>query len=206
MSDVDANEFVDAGCEFVFVLSREDLDVDYDTAFAVGHTQGRVTHFSCLFAEDCAEQSLFGSKFGFALRGDLTDENVARFDLCADHDDTVFIEVFEHFVAEVRNISGDLLVAEFGVAAFDFVLFDVNRSVQIVAHELFADKDRVLVVVTFPGHEADEHVSAQRKLAVVGCGTVCDDRAFSCEIALVVIDRAVHFVALADDRMLIYAS
>ena len=39
LCDIYADEFVDAGCEFVFVLSRKDLDIDYDTAFAVGNSK-----------------------------------------------------------------------------------------------------------------------------------------------------------------------
>ena len=126
LCDVYADEFIDAGCEFVFILSRKDLDVYYDTAFSVGNAQGRVTHFSCLLTEDCAEQSFFGRELRLALRSNFTDEDITGLDLRTYHYDAVFVKVFEDFVAEVGDISGDLFVTEFGVSALDFVLFDVN--------------------------------------------------------------------------------
>ena len=45
--------------------------------FAVGHAQGGVAHLAGLLTEDGAQQALLGGQLGLALRGDLTDQDVA---------------------------------------------------------------------------------------------------------------------------------
>ncbi len=62
-----------------------------------------------------------------------------------------------------------------------------------LANEVLGDEDRVLVVVAVPGHEGDEHVLAERQLALVGRGAVGDDLA------------RLDLVALVDDRGLVQA-
>ncbi len=47
------------------------------------------------------------------------------------------------------------------------MLLDVDRRQHVVAHETLGDHDRVLVVVTLPGHERHEKVLAECELAVV---------------------------------------
>ncbi len=48
----------------------------------------------------------------------------------------------------------------------------MNRGVNVVLHQLFAEQNRVLVIVTLPGHKSHQRVAAQGKLAVVGGGAV----------------------------------
>ena len=55
------------------------------------------------------------------------------------------------------------------------ILLNVDRGVNIVADKAFVKQDRVLVVVTFPGHKADEGVLTQRDLSLRGSGTVRED-------------------------------
>ena len=126
LSNIYAHEFVYARIEFVLVLSCEDLDVNDDTCATVWNAEGCVADFSCLLTEDCAEQSLFRCEFGFALWRDLADEDVACNDFTTDFDDTVFIKVFENFIAEVWNISCDLLFTELCITAFHLMLFNVD--------------------------------------------------------------------------------
>ena len=185
LSDVYADEFVYAGRKFVFVRAGKYFDVYYDTAFAVRNFKRSIADFPCLFAEYRAEKSFFGGKFGFALRGDFTDENIAAVDFRADTYDTVFVEVFKRVVADVRNIARDLFFAEFRIARFDFVFFDMNGGEYVLSYEFFGKKDRVLVVITFPAHEADENVSAEREFAVFGGRTVRDDLTFRDLFALI---------------------
>ena len=168
LRDIYAHLFVDAGSKLVPVLSCEDFHVDNDTAFAVRHTEGRIAHFSCFIAENCTKKSFFGRKFGFALRGDFTDENVAASDFRADSDDTVFVQVFKSLFRKVGDISRYLFFAESRFAGFAFVFFDVDRGENVVAYELFGNKYRVFVVIAFPAHEADKDISAKREFAVLG--------------------------------------
>ena len=193
LCDIDADDLVDPGREIVLLVAGEDLDIHDDTALTVRNTERGVADFSCLLAEDGAQQSLFCGKFGLALRRDLTDEDVARTDFRTDLDDTVGVQILQRVVADIRNLAGDDFFAELGIAGFVRVLLNVDRGVHIVADEALIEQDCVLVVVAFPGHEADQCVLAERNLTLVGCGAVGND------IALL------HTVAFGDDRLLIDA-
>ena len=131
------------------------------------HLQRRVADLAGLLAEDRPEEALLGRELGLALRRHLPDEDVAGADLGADADDPALVEVLEDVLGQVRDVAGDLLGAELRVAGVDLVLLDVDRRQHVVAHETLGDHDRVLVVVTLPGHERHEKVLAQRQLAVV---------------------------------------
>ena len=98
-----------------------------------------------------------------------------------------------------------MLFAELCITAFHFVLFDVDGGVEVVLHKLFTDEDCVLIVVAFPRHKADEHVSAECKFAMVASRSVCKHRAFLNKRTLFIVLRSVHLVALVDDWMLIDA-
>ena len=133
---------------------------------AVRHLEAGVAHLAGLLTEDGAQQPLLGRELGLALRGDLADEHVAGADLGADADDAALVEVAEHLFREVRDVTGDLLRTELGVAGVDLVLVDVDRREHVVAYEALAQDDRVLEVVALPRHERDEQVLAQRELAL----------------------------------------
>ena len=92
------------------------------------HTQRGVTHFAALLTEDGAQQALFRSQLGFALRGDLTHQNVAGFDFGADADNATLVEVGHRVFADVRQITGDLLGTQLGFAGVDLVFLDVNGA------------------------------------------------------------------------------
>jgi hypothetical protein len=81
-----------------------------------------VADLAGLLAEDRAQQALLGGQLGLALRRDLADEDVAGADLGADADDAPLVEVGEHLLGDVRDVAGDLLGAELGVAGVDLVL------------------------------------------------------------------------------------
>ena len=68
LGDVAAHDLAHAGLQLVAVLRGEHLDVHDDAVGAVGHTQGGITHFACLLAEDGAQQALLGGQLGLALR------------------------------------------------------------------------------------------------------------------------------------------
>ena len=122
--------------------------------------QRGIADFSCLFAEDGAQKAFFCGQFCFALRCDLTDKIVAGCDFCTDADDAVLVEILECVLADIRDIAGDLLHAEFGVAGFRLILFNMNGGEDVLADEAFVQQNGVFVVVAFPRHEADKHVLA----------------------------------------------
>src|SRR5439155_5778418 len=118
----------------------------------------------------------------------------------------LLVEILEGLLADIRDVAGDLLGPELGVARLDLVLLDVDAREEIVADEAVADDDRVLVVAALPAHERDEHVPAECELALLGRGAVgkglavgdavadVDDRALVDAGALVAADELLELV------------
>src|SRR6185436_8134514 len=109
--------------------------------------EGGVADVAGLLAEDRAEQLLFGRELRLALRRDLADEDVARLHRRADPDDAALVEVGEIALADVRDVAGDFLRAELGVAGLDLELLDVDGGVGYLLPPPHRDEDRVLEVV-----------------------------------------------------------
>ena len=80
-------------------LAARNLHVHDDAVGAGGNGQRGVLHVRRLFAEDGAQEALFGGEFGFGLRRDLADEDVAGLHFRADADDAVRAEVAQRFLA-----------------------------------------------------------------------------------------------------------
>ncbi len=177
MRDPDADHLVDSRKELVVVLAAEHRDVDDLSVLAGGQPQRGVLHLARLLAEDRAQQALLGGELGLALGRDLAHEDVLRADLGADVDDAVLVEVGQGLLTDVRDVPGDLLGSELGVAGLALVLLDVDRGEAVVLHEALAQDDGVLVVAALPGHERDEDVLAERQLTHVGGIAVGDDLA-----------------------------
>ena len=193
LGDVDPDELVDAGRQLVAVLTAEDADADDLAGLAVRHLQRGVAHLAGLLAEDRAQQPLLRGQLGLALRRDLADEHVAGHDVGADAHDAALVEVGEDLLGDVRDVPGDLLGAQLGVAGVDLVLLDVDRGEDVVLDEALVEDDRVLVVVALPRHVGDQQVLAERHLTAVGGRAVGDDLA------------GLDAVALVDDRLLVVA-
>jgi len=156
-------------------VTVEDANVDNRAGHARGQTQRGVAHVAGLFAEDRAQQLFFRGHRRFTLGGDLADQDVARMHFGADVDDARFVEVAQSFLADVRDVAGDVFRPKLGVAGHDFEFLDVDRGEHVVLDDALADQDRVFVVVAVPGHERDEHVAAQGQFAQLGRGTVSQD-------------------------------
>ena len=119
-------------------MPRRNLHVHDDAVGARRNGQRGVLHVRRLFAEDRAQQALFRREFGFGLRRDLADENVAGLHFRADADDAVRAEVLQRFFADVRDVARDFFRPELGVAGADFEFIDVNRGVDVFLHDLLA--------------------------------------------------------------------
>ena len=126
LRDIYANLLVYSGGELIAVVAVEYLYVNNDTAYAVGNSQRVVAHFPCLLAEDRAEQSFLRVKFSFALGRNLTYQDIAGVYLSANTNDTALIKVLESLVGKIRDITGDLLGAELGFTALEFVFLYMN--------------------------------------------------------------------------------
>ncbi len=127
-----------------------------------------VADLARLLLEDRADQLLLGRQLGLALRRDLADQQVARGHLGADPDDAAVVEVAQRLLRAVGDVAGDLLVAQLGRTGVDLVLLDVDRGELVVLDQALGQDDRVLEVVTLPGHEGDQQVLAERHLTHVG--------------------------------------
>ena len=141
------------------------------------HAQRSIAHLARFFAEDGAQQALFGRELGLPLGGDFAHEDIVGADFRADTHDAVFVQILERIVADIGDVARDLLFAQLGIARFRLVLLNVDGGEHVVLHQLFGDEDGVLVVVALPLHEADKDIFAERELAAPGGGTVCDDLA-----------------------------
>ena len=71
----------------------------------------------------------------------------------------------------------------------------MDRCIYIVLNKALGKQNSILVVVTFPCHEADQRVLAESKLSVACGRTVSDD--LSCHDALALIDDRFLVVAVA---------
>ena len=173
--------------------AREHLGADHGARDARRHAQRGVADVPGLLAEDRAQQPLLGRELRLALRRDLADQDVVGLHLGADPHDAGLVEVLERLLADVRDVAGDLLLAELGVAGDALELLDVHRGEQVVLHQTLGDQDRVLEVVPAPGHEGDEHVAPERELAALRGRPVRDHL------------PALHAVAELHDRLLVDA-
>src|SRR5690606_27957295 len=122
-------------------ITGEHLDVDDGTLGAGRHAQGGVLHVGGLLAEDRAQQLLFRSQLGLALRGDLADQDVAWADLGTDVDDTGFVQLVQRGLTDVRDVRGDFLRAELGVAGHTGQFLDVDGGEAVFLHHTLGQAD-----------------------------------------------------------------
>ena len=177
LCDVNADVLVHTRRELIAVLSRKDARLHDGAVSAVRNLERGISDLSGLLTEDCAEQSLLRRELGLALRRHLADQNIAGADLRTDADNAVLVEVLQRVVADTRDIPRDFLRTELRIARCALILLDVNRGEDVVLDEALGKKHGILVVITFPGHEADQRVLAETDFTVVGRRTVRNDLA-----------------------------
>ncbi len=164
-------------------VAIEDAHFHHRAIGARRHAQRGIAHVRRLLAEDGAQQLLLRRHRALALRRDLADQDVARLHLGADIDDAGLVEVLQGLLGDVGNVARDLLRTQLGVARHHLELLDVDRGEDVVADDPLRDQDRILEVVAVPRHEGDQHVAAQRQLAVIGRRPVGDHFAFFHNVA-----------------------
>ena len=150
----------------LYAAAGEDANLDNRAGTARRQLQRGVTDIGCLLTEDRTEELFLRRHRAFALRCHLADKNIGRAHLGADIDNACLVEVFQSLFTDIRNVTGDLFLAELGITGHDFIFLDMDRGEDIVANDAVGDQDRVLEIVAVPGHERDEHVPAQRQFTV----------------------------------------
>src|SRR6266566_2419078 len=112
---------------------------------------------------------------------------------------TSLVEVAQRVVRHVRDVARDLFGTELRLAGLRLVLLDVDRGVHVFLDHALREQDRVLEVVALPRHEGDEHVAAQRHLAVVDRGSIRED------VALLDVLTRLHDRTVIEARALVRA-
>src|SRR5690606_28948092 len=96
-------------------VADEHLYVDDGALGAGRHAQGGVLHIGRLLTEDRAQQLLFRSQLGFALRRDLAHQDVARADFGTHVNDARLVQLVQRSLTHVGDVRGDFLWAELGI-------------------------------------------------------------------------------------------
>ena len=146
----DTHHHIHTRREVGIVFTGKDFHIHHLAAFTMRHPQRGVLYVAGLFAKDGAQQSLFRGEFLFALRRDLADQDIIRPHFRADADDPRFIQILDGFFTDVGNITRDLLRSQFGIARFDFIFLDMNRSEAILLDQAFGEQNGVFEVAAFP--------------------------------------------------------
>ena len=125
----------------VDAAAAEHAHIDDRAGHAGRQLQRGVAHVGRLLAEDRAEQLLLRRHRALALRRHLADQDVARLHFGADIDDAGLVEVLQRLLAHVRDVAGDLLLAQLGVAGHHLEFLDVDRGEDVVARDALGDQD-----------------------------------------------------------------
>ena len=174
-------------------LARKYLCIDHRAFDAGRNTQGGIPDITGLFSEDCPEELLFRGELRFALGGDLSDEDVPRLHRHAHTDDAAVIQISQRLFSQIGDIPRNLFLAELRIPRHRLKFLDMNRGIDILLDNPLADQDRVLVVVSPPGHKGDHHVPPQSQLSLVRCRSVRNDLSLA------------HLLTLVDNRFLVKA-
>ncbi len=87
-------------------------------------------------------------------------------------------KVRQGFLADIGNVTGNLFRSKLGITCAALKLFNVNGRIDVVTHQSFIHQDRILKVVTAPGHEGDEEIAAQSHFPILAARSVCQDLVF----------------------------
>ena len=166
LCNVYSDGLVNTRTELVGILSGKYLSVYDNTVGSVRYLEGGIPYLSCFLTENSSEKPLLRSKLGLSLRSYLSYQNIPGAYLGADTDDSVLVEVLEGIIADTRNILRYLLRSKLGISCLTLILFDMDRGVYVILNKSLREKNRILIVVALPGHEADERVLSESDLTV----------------------------------------
>ncbi len=132
---VNTHKHINPGRQLVPGFSSKYFYINYDAAFTVRHFEGIVPDFAGFFAKYGTQKPLFGTKFCFSLGGYLTYQDLSGPYLGANPDYSPVVQIFHLILADIGNISCDLLGTQFCISGVTFIFFNVNRSVDVFFHE-----------------------------------------------------------------------
>jgi hypothetical protein len=164
---------------FIFfdTASRENFGIDDDAFHTRRHPQRCVFDITCLFAEYGPKQFLLWRQLRFAFGRNFTDENIALLHLGTQPDDPAVVKISQRLFTHIGDVARDFFFAELRVPGHDFEFFNVHRRVDAVPNQPFADEDRVLEIVSPPGHEGHGDIFPQGEFPLLGGRAVCNDLA-----------------------------
>ena len=140
LCNVAANYFIYTRTEFVLaVFSCKYFYIYNNTVLAVRNTQGRITYFTGFFTKDGTQQSFFRSQLCFSFWSYFTNQNIAGTHFSTYTDNTGFIQIAEQVFVYVWNISGNFFRTKFGISCFNFIFFNMNGGINVVANDFFID-------------------------------------------------------------------
>ena len=127
LGDPYLNPFVNPGGQVITaVLSGVYSHIDNLAPFAVWNTQRGIFHITGLFAEYRSQQLLLGGKLRLAAGSDFADQCIIGTDFGTDADNAVLIELTKALLANIGDIPGNFLRAQFGITGFHLMLGNVN--------------------------------------------------------------------------------
>ena len=162
-----------AALVLVHTLAGKNLGVN-DHAFNTRrYAQRRIFNIAGLFTENCPQQFLLRREHGLALRRYLAHQHVTGSNFSTDTNNTGIIQVAQGLIADIRNVTGDLFLAQLGIPGHSLENLDMDRGKGIFLEQPFIDKNGILKVIAAPGHEGDGHVLAQGQFTDLDRGSVC---------------------------------
>ena len=101
------------------VFAAENLDTDNFAAASIIHALRSIAYILGFFAEDSAQQAFLRTQLLLALWRNLTNQDITGAYFRTNLYDAVFVEVTQTVFRHIRDIAGDNLWAEFGLANFN---------------------------------------------------------------------------------------
>ena len=180
-------------------MAVKDPHLDNGSGHTRRQTHRSIAHVRCLFAEDGAQEFFLGRHRALALGRDLADQDIPRVHFGAYIDDARFVQMPQAFLADVGDVPRDLFRPQFGVAGHHLEFLDMDRGEGVFLDDALGNQDRILEIVTVPGHEGDQHVATQGQLAEVG------RRPVGYDVALLDLITDLHQRSLVDACVLVGA-
>ena len=175
LRDVNTNGLGYSGCKFIGVFSREDHRIDDRSISAVGHFQRSIANFSCLLSKDGAKESLLRSKLRLSFRRNSADQDISGSYFRTDTDDSSLIKILQCIISDARHIGSNLFRSKLRISGFQFILFNMDGSVNVILHQSLGKENRILVVISFPSHKADKRILSECNLSILRRGAVRND-------------------------------
>ena len=150
LGHIDTDHFLHPRRQVTVLLAVEHFDIHDFTVRTMWHPEAAILHVTELLTEDRPQELLLRRQLLLTFGRDLAHQDIERPHLGAHAHDTIFIQVPNGILRDVRDLARDLLGTQFGVPRRQFVLLDVHRGEFVLAHKLLTEQDGILKVTTLP--------------------------------------------------------